>query len=67
MSTHFLGYCSDNTNKSKLGRFAEVYEQVAQAYLLEEEVGITQGITGILGTEVPIIVVDTVETGMKSN
>ena len=35
--------------------------------ILEEEVGITQGITGILDTEVPIIEVDTVETGMKLN
>ena len=35
--------------------------------ILEEEVGITRGITGILDTEVPIIEVDTVETGMKLN
>ena len=35
--------------------------------ILEVEVGITQGITGILDTEVPIIEVDTVETGMKLN
>ena len=35
--------------------------------ILEVEVGITQEITGILDTEVPIIEVDTVETGMKLN
>ena len=35
--------------------------------ILEVEVGITQGITGILDTEVAIIEVDTVETGMKLN
>ena len=35
--------------------------------ILEEEVGITQGITGILDTEVAIIEVDTVETGIKLN